>query len=126
MKIIVFSWALLMFAALLDSYASFIFKMKFNELGHFDFSSSQKLLNYIAQLVKSPILLTAVGTFCLAPFLWFVALNRIDLSVGYPALVGFHLIFIMAFGVLLLGETFTVQKMIGLILVILSFYFLYE
>ena len=117
-------WGLIIFSALFDSYAAFIVKMKFNELGHFDFSSGEKFLNYVSVFMKSPILVTAVLAFVTAPFLWFLALNRIDLSVGYPVLVGFHLVFIMLFGIFLLGEALTVSKMIGVLLVMVSFYFL--
>lgn len=126
MKNFLLSWGLIMLSALCDSYAAFIVKMKFNELGYFDFSSWQKFIDYMIQFFRSPILITAIGTFAIAPVLWFLALNRLNLSVGYPALVGFHLLFIMIFGIVFLGETFTIQKMIGLVLVIVSFFFLYE
>ncbi len=126
MKDFLLSWGLIILSALCDSYAAFIVKMKFNELGHIDFSSTQNFIRYILEFVKSPVLLTAVITFLVAPFLWFLALNRIDLSVGYPGLVGFHLVFIMTFGIFFLGEPITVRKMIGVFLVVVSFYFLHE
>ena len=120
------SWGLIILAALFDSYAAFIVKTKFNELGAINFSSLQGVVSYIAKFLKSPLMLTAVIAFVLAPGLWFLALNRIDLSVGYPALVGFHLIFVLVFGIFCLGEVMTVNKSIAVVLIFISLYFLYR
>lgn len=124
MKNFLLSWGLIILSALCDSYAAFIVKMKFNELGPMDFSSFSNFFRYLLEFVKSPVLLTAALTFVAAPFLWFVALNRIDLSVGYPGLVGFHLIFIMTFGIFFLAEPVTARKLLGVLLVGASFYLL--
>lgn len=126
MKNFFLSWGLIILSALFDSYAAFIVKLKFNELGPVDFSSGRNFVAYLFEFVKSPVLITAVITFVVAPFLWFLALNRIDLTIGYPGLVGFHLVFIMALGVLFLGEPLTFRKLMGVVLVGLSFCFLYD
>jgi len=124
MKNFLLSWGLIILSALCDSYAAFIVKMRFNELGPMDLSSFSNFFRYLLEFVKSPVLLTATLTFVAAPFLWFVALNRIDLSVAYPGLVGFHLVFIMTFGIFFLAEPVTVRKLIGVLLAAASFYFL--
>jgi len=118
------SWGLVIISALLDSYAALIVKIKFNELGPLDYSSVGGFLRYIGAFIRSPLLISAVAAFVTAPALWFLALNKLDLSVGYPALVGFHLLFIMVFGLFLLGEPITAGKLIGAGLVLISFYFL--
>lgn len=118
------SWGLIVLSALLDSYAAFVVKMKFNALGPIDFSSVSGFLRYMGAFVRSPLLASAVLAFVTAPALWFLALNRLELSIGYPALVGFHLIFIMIFGLFFLGEPVTANKLIGAALVMISFYFL--
>jgi multidrug transporter EmrE-like cation transporter len=64
--------------------------------------------------------------FIAAPALWFIALNRLDLSIGYPILVGFHLLFVLIFGTWFLHETMTLNKMIGTVFVFLSLYFFYK
>jgi len=55
-----------------------------------------------------------------------MALNRIDLSIGYPILVGFHLVFVLLFGVFALNEGMSWNKLIGVLLVGLSLYFFYK
>ena len=116
-------WVLIFLSALLDSYAAFIVKTKFNELGKLDFSSFKAFFDYIFQFLQSPILLTAIIAFVSAPGLWFLALNRINLSTGYPMLVGFHLVFVLIFGVFFLAEDFDVYKGIGTVLVLFSLFF---
>ena len=120
------SWGLIILSALCDSYAAFIVKLKFNELGPVDFGSMASAWSYFLRLARSPLFLSALGTFFLAPALWFLALNRVQLSVGYPTLVGFHLIFIFIFGIFFLGEALTAQKATGVALVFLSLYFLFK
>jgi multidrug transporter EmrE-like cation transporter len=126
MKIFLLTYGLIILSALFDSYAAFIVKTKFNELGHFDFSSLRSFFNYIFNLIKSPLLLSAMVAFIAAPALWFIALNRLDLSIGYPILVGFHLLFVLIFGTWFLHETMTLNKMIGTVFVFLSLYFFYK
>lgn len=118
----ILSWTLVVFAALFDSYAAFVVKLKFNELGKMDLSSVSSFLSYMTSFIKSPLLFTAILTFCLAPGLWFLALNRLELSSAYPVLVGLHLLCVLVFGVGVLGEELTVSKAIGTLLVFIAMY----
>jgi multidrug transporter EmrE-like cation transporter len=120
------SWGLVFLSALFDSYAAFIVKTQFNKLGKIDFSSFANVLDYMITFFKNPVLLTAIATFVAAPGLWFVALNRLDLSIAYPVLVGFHLIFVLFLGIAFLGEGLNLNKTIGCGLVLLSLYFFYK
>lgn len=126
MKDFILSWGLVFLSALFDSYAAFIVKTQFNKLGKIDFSGFDKLIDYMVNFFKNPLLFTALATFIAAPGLWFIALNRLDLSIAYPVLVGFHLIFVLFFGVAFLGEGLTLDKTIGCTLILLSLYFFYK
>ena len=117
-------WLLIICSALFDSYAAFVVKMKFNELGPMPRGSFPEFLSYMVKFVQNPLLATALATFIIAPGLWFLALNRVNLSVGYPTLVAFHLFFVLVFGLCFLGESLTVHRMIGIALIGLSLYFL--
>ena len=126
MKNLFISWGLIFLSALFDSYAAFIVKTQFNKIGKIDFSSIRSVSDYIFKFFQNPILLTAIITFFAAPALWFIALNRINLSTGYPVLVSFHLIFVLIFGIAFLNEGMTVNKAIGCVLVLSSLYFFYK
>ena len=117
---------LIIMSALLDSIAAFIVKNEFNKLGAMDHSSIGTMVSYMISFFKSPILILGIVAFVSAPGLWFLALNKIDLSIGYPVLVGFHLIFVFIFGTFFLNEGITFNKIVGCFFVFLSIYFFYK
>ena len=116
------AWVLVFAAALCDSYAAFIVKLKFNELGKMDLSSWGSFFAYMLTFIKSPLLMTALTTFVAAPGLWFLALNRLELSSAYPVRVRLHLLFVLLFGVGLLGKQLSTTKMIGTGLIFFAMY----
>jgi multidrug transporter EmrE-like cation transporter len=126
LKNIFSSWGLIVLSALLDSYAAFIVKTQFNRLGKLDYHSWKGIVQYMSNFMQSPLLITALIAFVSAPGLWFLALNRIELSVGYPILVGFHLLFVLIFGVALLHEGLDWNKITGTLLIFASLYFFYR
>jgi multidrug transporter EmrE-like cation transporter len=118
-------WGMIFISALCDSLTAFIVKRRFNELGPMDLGSVAAVVGYGLTFLRSPLVVFALVIFFLAPALWFVALNRIDLSVGYPALVGFHLLFICFLGVLFLGEPMTARKLFAVVMILASIVLLY-
>lgn len=125
MKLSNVSWMLVILAALFDSYSSFIVKHQMNVTGKIEYSSLKSILNYLWKFFQSPILFTAILTFLLAPVLWFFSLNHLNLSTAYPVLISFHLIFVLIFSIGFLEETFTLNKIFGVLLIILSIIIFY-
>ena len=125
MKDFAMSWGLVALCAICDSYAAYVVKYKFNQQGQMDFASVHALASYMWEFVQSPLLLTALITFLAAPGIWFLALNRLDLSVAYPVLVILHLLLVMIIGALLLNESFGLNKAIGTLLIIVSLCFFF-
>ena len=121
-----FPWVLIILSALFDTYASYVVKYKFNELGEIKLNSFSSFFSYAKVLIQSPFFLSAVVVFILAPFLWFIALNKIQLSIGYPALVCFHLLFVYLISYFLLNELFNIYKVIGAIFLLLSIFLFYK
>lgn len=119
-------WFLIFLAALFDSYASYVVKYKFNEMGDIKLNSFSSIFSYLRPLMLSPFFLSGIFLFILAPFLWFFALNKIDLSVGYPVLVTFHLIFVYLISFLLLNENFNWYKLSGAMLLTISIFLFYK
>jgi len=125
-KPIVLAWGLVFLSALADSFAAFIVKRRFNELGALDVSSIRVIVTYLIEFLKSPVVILGVIAYFSAPALWFVALNRLNLSVAYPVLVGFHVLFVFILAVLFLGEGITTRKIIATLLVLLAVYLIAE
>ena len=121
-----FPWVLIILSALFDAYASYVVKYKFNELGEMKLNSFSSFLSYTKVLIQSPFFLSAVVVFILAPFLWFIALNNIQLSIGYPALVCFHLLFVYLISYFLLNELFNIYKVFGATFLLLSIFLFYK
>lgn len=61
-----------------------------------------------------------LGLLCSAAgaFFWFIALSRADLSMAYPIAVGLLVISITTLSWILLKETITLNKIIGIIVII--------
>ncbi len=118
-------WMLVVYAAAADCYAAYIIKLKFNELGELKFTSFEVVLRYITTLLKSGLFLSGLLAYIMAPFLSFVALNRLELSVYYPVPIIFHLVFVVVLA-MTLGESLSVYRSIGLLLIIISLFFLYK
>lgn len=116
-------WFLIMVAAFCETYAALVVKLRFNTLGDINFNSVDLFIDYMTHFFQSPLLITGGIAFMLAPAAWFIALNRIQLSVGYPVLVALHLVFVTIFGVAVLGEAFSLNKVIGFLFVMVSLYF---
>ena len=121
-----FPWILIILSALFDTYASYVVKYKFNELGEIKLNSFSAFFSYFRVLIQSPFFLSAVVVFILAPLLWFIALNRIQLSIGYPALVCFHLLFVYLISFFLLNEAFNIYKTLGAFFLISSIFLFYK
>ena len=117
------TWGLVILSAFLDSYAAFIIKGRFNQVGEIDFSSIKSFLNYMFEFIKNPWLFSALVTFVAAPAVWFVALNKLDITAAYPISIACHFFFIFFFGTFFLGEEINLMKIIGTALIAASFFF---
>ena len=126
MKLSTLSWILVILSALFDSYASFIVKSQMNLVGKMEYNSLRSILSYLWNFFQSPLLFTALLTFLLAPVLWFFSLNHLNLSSAYPILISFHLLFVLIFGFAFLEEEFTINKIVGIFLLIISIILLHN
>ena len=126
MKLSTLSWILVILSALFDSYSSFIVKYQMNLFGKMEYNSLKGVSTYLWNFFQSPLLLTALLTFILAPVLWFFSLNHLNLSNAYPILISFHLLFVLIFGIAFLEEQFSINKTIGIFLIIISVILFYN
>ena len=74
---------------------------------------------YLTKLVFDPYILSGfIGAF-VASLFWMAAMTKFELTTAYPFMsLAPTLVFVI--GVLFLGETFTVGKIIGLVLIIIG------
>lgn len=120
------SYGLIILSAFLDSFAAYMVKARFGQVERIDFSSIKAFLKWMLIFLESPMMILALIGFVIAPGLWFLALNKIQLSVGYLFLVAFHVAFIMILSVGYLGEPLTFRKMSAGLLLLISIFLIYE
>ena len=118
------SWGMLVLSVVFNASGVFLIKSQLNALGEIQLSSFQMVFHYIIEFLKSPVTCVGLVMFGLAPFFFAVAISRMEISIAYPAQVGLNFVIIVALGFLFLGEPLTMQKFIGIGLVLGSLYFL--
>ncbi|MCK5215525.1 MAG: hypothetical protein KAR05_09255 [Candidatus Omnitrophica bacterium] len=124
MKETFLSWGMLVLSVLFNVFGVFVIKMRLNILGPVGFDSFKNVLNYFWLLLKSPLVVAGVMFFSLSPFLFTVALSRMEISLAYPVNVGLNFVLLVLLAFLVLGEQITMLKGAGIILVFAGIFLL--
>jgi multidrug transporter EmrE-like cation transporter len=77
------------------------------------------LLNYLAQLLLSPWVISGLAAAFLASICWMLALTRLELSRAYP-FTALGLVLVFAAGTVVFGETLSVGKLAGCALIVVG------
>ncbi len=124
MKNFILSWGMLIVSVLFNVYGVFVIKLKLNELGAIKLDSLKTTLSYFLILMKSPLVISGVILFFIAPFVFVIALSRMDIVVAYPIQIGLNFLFLVLLALIFLGEKITVYKFIGIFFIFIGMYFL--
>lgn len=81
------------------------------------FAEGAGMMNRGAALVLSPWVLGGLAFYGVGTVLWLFALKRMDLSLAYP-FVAMSFVMVAASGVLFLGETLSVTRVLGMALIV--------
>lgn len=81
--------------------------------------TTQKLI----AVATSPMVFVGLALYAIGAMVWLLVLARIDVSQAYP-FVGIGFLITLGFGVLLLGETLTLARIIGIVFVAVGIVFL--
>lgn len=74
-------------------------------------------------VATSPMVFVGLALYAVGAMVWLLVLARIDVSQAYP-FVGIGFLITLGFGVLLLGETLTLARIIGIVFVAVGIVFL--
>ena len=85
--------------------------------------SGDDLIGKILAVGFSPMVILGLALYALGAVVWLLVLARIDVSQAYP-FVGIGFLITLAAGVLLLGETLTMARVAGVLLVAAGIFFL--
>lgn len=114
MKELLLSWGMLIASVLFNALGVFIIKLKLNEYGAIQMDSFKTVVNYFLLLVKSPFVVFGLVIFFLSPFLFTIALSRMEIAVAYPVQIGLNFLFLLILAVVVLGEQLTLFKILGI------------
>ena len=124
MKEIFLTWGMLVLSVIFNVYGVFVIKLKLNEFGAIKCDSFQTVLSYFWLLIKSPLIISGLVLFTIAPAFFIISLSRMEISVAYPAQLGLNFLILLLLAVIFLGEQMTLYKIIGIILIFVAIYFL--
>jgi multidrug transporter EmrE-like cation transporter len=99
-------------------YGQIILKWRVSLYGQLPFEATEKLL-YFLRILIDPFVITGLMSAFVAMLCWLAAMTKFDISYAYPFMsLSFALVFILS--ILFFKEPFTMQKVIGLIVIIIG------
>ena len=114
-------YSYIMATLLLTVYGQLIIKWRMNLLGSFPATFRLQLL-YLGKALLDPYVISSFVAAFLASLTWMAALTKFDLSHAYPFMsLSFVLVLICSY--LLFNEPITLNKIVGIILIIAGVYF---
>ena len=119
------TWNLVFWTVIFDAGGIFLVKLTMNKIGVVSTSSFYSVFGYFQQLVSEPLALVGLILFFSAPFLFAIALSRMEITTAYPVQVGLNFALLVTLSVLFLGESLNIWKIIGLVLICISTTLLY-
>jgi len=126
MKELFLSWGMLILSVIFNVVGVFVVKIKLNELGPVKFDSVKTVVSYFLLLLRSELVIAGVFLFFVAPFLFAVALSRMEISVAYPVQVAFNFLLLVLLAVIFLGESLTLTKTMAIVFALMSMFLLYK
>lgn len=112
------AWTLLVGSVAFNAGGVFLLKRRMNDLGAIRISSAAAVWGYGVEMARAPSVWVGLVLFFLAPFLFAVALSRMEITVAYPAQVGLNFLVLYVLAVVSLGESLTVPKVLAALLVL--------
>lgn len=120
----IISWLMVLGYVILNSFGALAIKSCLNKLGEIKLESSKSIFFYFIELFKAPLAVIGFLAIFLSAFIWMVALSRMEISIAYPAAIALNFMVVVIIGLLLFGETLTLTKIMGIILVFIGVFFL--
>jgi multidrug transporter EmrE-like cation transporter len=114
------SFALVLFGVLLNAAAQLLLKAGTNAIGHFEFSAANAVPIGV-KVATEPHILGGLVCYGISVVVWILALSRVEVSIAYPMLsIGY--IVNAAAAYFLFGEAVSVQRMVGIGIIVVGVY----
>jgi len=97
-------------------YGQLILKWRIAQYGQLPAQTTEKLY-YFAKLFLDPFLISGLASAFIASLFWIAAMTRFEVSYAYP-FMSLAFILVLVLSALLFKETMTVNKIMGLLLIV--------
>jgi multidrug transporter EmrE-like cation transporter len=112
------SFSLILTGVMLNAAAQILMKMGTNAVGHFEFSAAN-IVPIGWKLATEWHIVTALFCYAISVVVWILALSRVQVSIAYPMLsLGYVAVAFATWW--LFGEALTVNKLVGISVIILG------
>ena len=115
------NFILILTGVLLNAVAQLLLKAGTNALGHLSFER-QNLLTTILRTAFEPHIIGGLTCYVFSVPIWIFALSKVPVSVAYPMLSIGYVVNVAA-AWYLLGEVMSLQKILGITVIIIGVYF---
>lgn len=105
-------------AVLLNTVGQIVMKAGATSLASLNFSLSN-LPQVFLTILKSPLMMSALTLYGLSAVVWIMALSKMDLSQAYP-MTSIGYILTALIGVMAFGEVMTLNRLVGLGLILIG------
>ncbi len=101
-------------------YGQLILKWRINSFGPFPEGRKDQLI-YLGKSLLDPYVISSFAAAFFASLTWIAALTKFELSYAYPYM-SLSFIFVLILSYLLFNEPFTLNKIIGVVIIVVGLY----
>ncbi len=113
-------WSLLLFGVFLNACAQLFLKFGVDRIGEFSFTL-QNLIPIGWKLATNYFVILGLLCYVISVVVWLMVLSRIPVGIAYPMVSIGYIITAIA-GYFLLGESLTVTRVVGILVIIIGVY----
>ena len=100
-------------------YGQLILKWRIGKYGELPDAFLDKLV-FLFKLLFDPFIFSGFAVAMLASFFWMAAMTKFDVSYAYPFITAGLTLLTVVLAILLLGESFTLPKMLGVLFIVIG------
>ncbi len=120
----ILGWTMVLLFVGLNASGALVLKMQIQHLGSIQVATPRLFFSSVIAVLSSLRVLLAIGALFAATIAWMIALANLELSRAYPVAIGLQFLTIMSASMLWHGESLTILKTVGLLLLLLGIIFL--
>ena len=98
-------------------YGQLVLKWRIGKYGALPDNLSEKLI-FLVKLIFDPYIFSGFSVALVASFFWMAAMTKFDVSYAYPFITAGLTLLTVFLAIVILGESFNTQKIIGVLLVV--------